>query len=63
MAEMVTLNPAYVVYDKHRRWFVPRAHVFLERHNIVSIGRYGAWEYSSMEDALLAGKRAAETIP
>ena len=62
VAEVVTLDPAYVSYDKHRRWFLPRAQVYLERMNILSIGRYGAWEYSTMEDALLAGKRAAEKI-
>jgi len=25
-------------------------------------GRYGKWEYSSMEDALLSGREAARTL-
>lgn len=62
VSEMVPLTPAYVVYDKHRQWFLPRAQVYLERHNILSIGRYGAWEYSAMEDAILAGKIVAESL-
>ncbi len=62
VAEMVTLDPAYVIYDKHRRWFLPRAQVYLDRMGIYSIGRYGAWEYSSIEGALMAGKRVAEEL-
>jgi hypothetical protein len=33
---------------------------FLKDLGIQSIGRYGDWNYSSMEDALLDGKRMAE---
>ena len=32
----------------------------LQECGIESIGRYGDWNYSSMEDALLDGKRLAE---
>jgi hypothetical protein len=31
----------------------------LKQQRIVSSGRYGAWNYSSMEDALLMGRDAA----
>ena len=62
IADIVSLNPAYVVYDKHRQWFLPRAEVFLKRHDIHSIGRYGTWEYSTMEDALIQGKNIAESL-
>ena len=50
---------AYVIYD--RAWDRARArlHAFLEAHGIRSCGRYGAWEYSAMEDALIAGRDAA----
>jgi protoporphyrinogen oxidase len=34
----------------------------LRRQGIYSIGRYGEWKYSSMEDALLDGKRAAQLL-
>ena len=33
---------------------------YLEHHGIFSVGRYGAWEYSAMEDALWHGRQAAE---
>ena len=36
-----------------------RASRFLEENDILSRGRYGKWEYSAMEDALLAGRDAA----
>jgi hypothetical protein len=31
----------------------------LTEQRIISSGRYGAWNYSSMEDALLMGRSAA----
>jgi hypothetical protein len=31
----------------------------LKQQGVVSSGRYGAWNYSSMEDALLMGRDAA----
>jgi len=51
---------AYVIHDRHRRELLPEATRFLERHGILSVGRYGAWEYSAMEDALWHGRVAAE---
>lgn len=56
------LPTAYVIYDRH--WERSRAELlgFLEAHGILSVGRYGAWEYSAMEDALLAGRAAAERV-
>jgi protoporphyrinogen oxidase len=50
----------YVIHDWHRRSFLLEAHRFLERHGIFSVGRYGAWEYSAMEDAIWHGRTAAE---
>jgi hypothetical protein len=32
---------------------------FLEKNRIVTTGRYGGWNYSSMEDALRFGRDAA----
>lgn len=51
---------AYVIHDRARRDLLPEALAYLERHEIFSIGRYGAWEYSAMEDALWQGRLAAE---
>ena len=35
---------------------------YLERHDVVVAGRYGKWEYSSMEDAILSGREAARAL-
>ncbi|MBW2056241.1 MAG: FAD-dependent oxidoreductase [Deltaproteobacteria bacterium] len=53
---------AYAIYDQHRRRAVPALLSFLREYSVYSIGRYGAWEYSAMEDALLAGRNVAREI-
>ena len=53
---------AYVIYDAHRKKAVPMLLKFLEKNGIYSIGRYGRWEYSSIEEALREGLETAETI-
>ena len=35
---------------------------YLKSQNILSTGRYGNWEYSAMEDALIHGRKAAEWL-
>lgn len=54
-----TLPYAYVIYDHQYRASLDVILPFLKEHGISSTGRYGAWNYSSMEDALLMGRRAA----
>ena len=56
------LDPAYVIYDRHRAACLPRILEDLAGVGIHSIGRFGAWEYSSMESAILAGLRLAEEL-
>jgi len=53
------LDPAYVLYDRHRARHLPRVLDTLRQHGIDSTGRFGAWEYSSMEGAMRAGAEAA----
>ena len=53
---------AYPVYDRHRRKAVPELLSFLGQRDIHSLGRYGAWEYSAMEDAILQGRQIAEKL-
>lgn len=50
---------AYVIYDF--AWHDDRAavHAWLKARGALSIGRYGDWNYSSMEDALIDGRTAA----
>ena len=62
MTKALNLNPAYVIFDHKRNASVETIQAFLKENNIASIGRYGAWEYSSMEDAILIGKKTAEEL-
>src|SRR6266536_308312 len=50
---------AYVIYDD--RYGAAKREIvsWLEARDILVAGRYGRWEYSSMEDALLAGRECA----
>jgi protoporphyrinogen oxidase len=56
------MDYAYVTYDKARRNNVELVQEYLKRVGIDSTGRYGAWEYSTMETAILQGKQVAEKI-
>ena len=49
---------AYVIYDKNHSAARKLILNYLEARGITSIGRWGGWEYSAMEDAILAGKHA-----
>ena len=53
---------AYVVFDAHRQEALPAIMGWLSEKGIKSIGRYGAWEYSSMEDAIIEGRDAAARL-
>jgi hypothetical protein len=57
--EVLVLDPAYVIYDHFRRDSLPGILEVLERHEIFSTGRFGAWEYGSMESAMRQGREAA----
>ena len=52
----------YPIYDRHYSRATSVIKEFLSRNNIIVCGRYGSWEYMSMEDTILDGKRAAEQI-
>jgi protoporphyrinogen oxidase len=60
--EIVVLDPAYVIYDHHRGSALPGILEALEKCGILSTGRFGAWEYGSMESALLQGRAAARRV-
>lgn len=53
---------SYVIYDSEMTNAKNHLHSYLNSKNIFSIGRYGSWEYSNMESALLQGKKTAELI-
>lgn len=52
----------YPIYDQYYSRATTVIKEFLLRNNIIACGRYGSWEYMSMEDAVLDGKRAAGEI-
>jgi protoporphyrinogen oxidase len=53
---------AYVLYDD--AYGPAKAEIlrFLEHARILTAGRYGQWEYSSMEDAILGGRASARAL-
>jgi protoporphyrinogen oxidase len=59
---IIPIPYAYVVYTPARKKAVSSIFTFLEKNGIHPVGRYGQWKYSFMEEAILDGKKAAETI-
>ena len=59
-ARLRRIDHAYVVFDHAYYPSLQAIQPFLEAQRIFSSGRYGGWNYSSMEDALLFGQKAAE---
>lgn len=53
---------AYVIYDKDRDKNFEMIKEYLEKEDIYSVGRYGGWNYSTMEEAILEGKEIAEKL-
>ena len=62
VCDVVRIDYAYVLYDLNRTPALNTIFPYLRQHHIYSAGRYGLWEYSAMEDAILTGKHLAETI-
>jgi protoporphyrinogen oxidase len=65
--EIVTRNlihipVAYVTYDKNRTRSTIALLKFLASNRVYSIGRFGGWKYSYMEEAILEGKAVAEEV-
>ncbi len=57
----LNLPGAYVVYDEKREGIVEDLLAFYRKRGIHSVGRYGLWEYGSMESALRQGLEAARS--
>ena len=54
-----TIDCAYVLMDHDHAPARERVLDWLARQRILSTGRYGAWTYASMEDAMILGRDAA----
>lgn len=59
-ARLRKIDWAYVIFDHAYFDAVGVIKTFLDRERIITAGRYGDWNYSSMEDALLFGRDAAQ---
>ncbi len=60
--KIIHIPHAYVIFDAWRDKNLPLILQRLEEKNIHSIGRYGGWKYSSMQEGLLEGKQMAEKL-
>ena len=58
VSKHLDIDCAYVVFDTFRRKTLAGLMRYLSRRGVLSTGRYGAWTYSSMEDALRQGRQA-----
>ncbi|MBU4477884.1 MAG: hypothetical protein KKH34_02170, partial [Candidatus Omnitrophica bacterium] len=53
---------AYVIYDRNYRVSIKIISDFLFENNIIAAGRFGRWNYMSMEDVILEGKAVSEQV-
>ena len=58
----IIMDPAYVHISSETDHEVQKLFRELEKQNIFSIGRYGAWTYCSMEDCMVSAKKLAVKI-
>ncbi|MFZ0747493.1 MAG: hypothetical protein WAM85_24025, partial [Terracidiphilus sp.] len=56
------IDCAYVIFDQARQDALPQIRAYLRGIGIHSVGRYGAWGYGSIGDALIEGRDCADTI-
>lgn len=60
--KIIHIPHAYVIYDQWRERNLEKLLAQLKKDSIYSIGRYGQWKYSSMQEAVLDGKKIAEIL-
>jgi protoporphyrinogen oxidase len=61
-ADIQIINPAYVIYDVWRERHLDSLLAHLKSQSIFSVGRFGAWKYTSMYDALQEGISTADQL-
>ena len=62
VADQLNIEYGYIIFDHARNACVGAIHEFLKENNILSIGRYGEWNYYNLDHAFLSGKAAAEAL-
>ena len=56
------IKSAYIIFDQHRQTHLQNLISYLESRDIHTAGRYGQWDYYSMEDSIRSGKGIAEKV-
>ncbi len=56
------INYAYVIYDLWREKNMPKILDALARLSVFSVGRFGGWNYSSMQEAFIDGTSVADKV-
>jgi protoporphyrinogen oxidase len=62
VSDIRDIKYGYVIFDNNYYSSTSTIFKFLSEQGIYPAGRYGAWKYSAMEDAILEGKYLAEQI-
>ncbi|MFB0527099.1 MAG: NAD(P)/FAD-dependent oxidoreductase [bacterium] len=62
LCKPIQIPYAYVIYDQNRDRNLEIIQDYLKEKDIYSVGRYGSWKYSTMEEAILEGKKVAEEL-
>lgn len=62
VADVLTVDPAYVIYDLDYEKNVQVIHDYLISLDILPCGRFGDWQYYNMDHSILSGKRIAEKL-
>jgi hypothetical protein len=60
--KILMIKHAYVIYDLFRYQHLSSIIQFLRSKHIYPIGRYGLWEYATMEEAILQGRDVAQEL-
>ena len=56
------IKSAYIIFDEHRQAHLKNLISYLESRDIHTAGRYGQWDYYSMEDSIRSGQTIAEKV-
>jgi protoporphyrinogen oxidase len=60
--KILMIKHAYVIYDQFRYQNLTHIIQFLRSQQIYPLGRYGLWEYTTMEEAILQGREVAQNL-
>ncbi len=61
-AKLRRIEHAYVIFDRHHARARQTLLEFFEGADIYPRGRYGSWDYGSMEDAMIQGRQVAKRL-